>query len=486
MNALRTVSRTSRAFRLRLAALAGLVFLGLLTTAAVAGMKPAPTHGLGAALSLIAQQRHAKINAAMGGLRHAPDGRVLLGRDLLRPGALRKPNATPAAAIVPISGGVQTFDVFNPSPAFRPLVGFGTLAALNNDPSNPPVFVSTLAPMNMMPVWSQNEQFILFSSNRTAMGGVQTNGRFHIWAISANGGEAFQITDSQTSAAGTALPAGGGEFFPALSPSNNALAFTSDAQSVGVQNLYALQSNSAFSPGAFSFDALVALNNSSALINVADPKAITSLTIRSADPTTGQTTGFSAVGRPTFSSSEGQIVFPALSTTGTNAGHAHLYFLNTNTRGFDANNVSFPGKLTDGPADDTDPAYSPDGQFIAFASTAASIKLPTPISNTNSPDPSNPNNSQTVTAGRHAHRRQPLHLPPEWRRQRRGLRHRRPGRPARQHFAAPRRAHLGRRYGQLRAGLEQLRQPEPVHQSGRRPLLSGLRAWRVGERKCRA
>jgi len=399
LNALRTVSKTSRAFRFRLAALAGLIFIGLLTTAALAGMKPAPTHGLGAALSLIAQQRHAKVNAAMGGLRHTPDGRVLLGRDLLRPGALRRPSATPAAAIMPISGGVQTFDVFNPSPAFRPLVGFGTTTALNNDPTNPPVFVAALSPTNMMPVWSQNEQFILFSSNRTATGGVQANGRFHIWAISANGGEAFQITDSQTSATGTALPAGGGEFFPALSPSNNALAFTSDAQSVGVQNLYALQSNSAFSPGAFSFDALVALNNSRALINVADPTAITSLTIRSATPTTNpQPTGFSAVGRPTFSSSEGQIVFSALSTTGANAGHAHLYFLNTNTRGFDANNVSFPGKLTDGPADDTDPAYSPDGQFIAFASTATSIATNTNTA-TNSPDPSNPNNSQTVTAG---------------------------------------------------------------------------------------
>jgi len=399
LNALRTVSNASRATRIFLAALAGLFLVGLLTTASLAGMKPAPTHGLGAALSLIAQQRHAKVNAVMGGLRHAPGGRVLLGRDLLRPGALRKPSVAAAAAIVPISGGVQTFDVFNPSPAFRPLVGFGTLAALNNDPTNPPVFVSALSPTNLTPVWSQNEQFILFSSNRTAGGGVQTNGRFHIWAISANGGEAFQITDSQTSAAGTALPAGGGEFFPALSPSNNALAFTSDAQSPGVQNLYALQSNSAFSPGAFSFDTLIALNNSRALVNVADPTVITSLTIRSATPTTNpQPTGFSGVGRPTFSSSEGQIVFSAFSTTGTNAGHPHLYFLNTNTRGFDANNVSFPGKLTDGPADDTDPAYSPDGQFIAFASTAANIATNTNTA-TNSPDPSNPDNSQTVTAG---------------------------------------------------------------------------------------
>ena len=400
MNALRTVSKTSHAFRVRLAALAGLLLVGLLTSASLAGMKPAPTHGLGAALSLIAQQRirHAQVNIGPRGLRHGRDGRVLLDNTLLRPGAIRRPNAT-AAAIVPISGAVQTFDIFNPPPAFRPLVGFGTAAALNNDPTNPPVYISNLAPTNLTPVWSQNEQFIIFSSNRTLTGGVQANGRYHLWAISVNGGEAFQITDSQTTTSGAALPAGGGEFFPALSPSNNALAFTSDAQSPGVQNLYALQSNSAFSPGAFSFDMLTALNNAHPLVNVSDPTVITSLTIRSAAPTVNpQPTGFSSVGRPTFSASEGQIVFPAFSTTGTNAGHVHLYFLNTNTRGFDANNVSFPGKLTDGPADDTDPAYSPDGQFIAFASTATSIQTNTNPA-TNSPDPSNPNNSQTVTAG---------------------------------------------------------------------------------------
>ncbi len=411
MNALRIVFNASRAFRVTLIALTGLLLVGLLTSATLAGMKPAPSHGLGAALSLIAQKRaaHAQVNAGMGGLRHAANGRMLLDQALLRPGALRKPSAT-TNAIVPISGAVQTFDVFNPPPAFRPLVGFGSTAALNNDSTNPPVFINNLTPVNMMPVWSQNEQFIIFSSNRTVLGGVQADGRFHLWAISVNGGEAFQITDSRIGPNGSPLPAGGGEFFPALSPSNNALAFTSDAQSPGVQNLYSLQSNSAFSPGAFSFDALVVLSNSRSFVNVSDPTVITSLTIRSADPTvtggdpatSSQFTGFSQVGRPTFSASEGQIVFAALSATGTNSGHFHLYALNTNTRGFDANSASFPEKLTDGLADDTDPAYSPDGQFIAFASTASTILTNTGTNDnggTNSPNPNNPNNSQSFTRG---------------------------------------------------------------------------------------
>ena len=419
MNALRTLFHASRAFRIYLAVLGGLLLAGLLTSASLAGKTPAPAHGLGAALSLIAQQRaaHAQVNAGMSGLRHAADGRALLDRGMMRPGAIRRASATSTNAIVPVSGGVQTFDIFNPPPAFRPLVGFGSSAALNNDPTNPPVFINNLTPTNMMPVWSQDEQFIIFSSNRTAMGDVQTNGRFHLWAISVNGGEAFQITDSVTGPGGAALPAGGGEFFPALSPSNNALAFTSDAQSPGAQNLYALQSNSAFAAGGFSFTILVGLNNSRSFVNVSDPTVITSLTIRSADATavggdpaaSPQFTGFSTVRRPTFSPSEGQIVFTAFSVTGTNKNHFHLYFLNTNTRGFDANSASFPGKLTDGPADDTDPAYSPDGQFIAFASTASSIATQTNTNPANGPTNSlgpnppsavqPPDNSQTVTTG---------------------------------------------------------------------------------------
>jgi len=419
LNALRTLFHASRAFRIYLAVLGGLLLAGLLTSASLAGKTPAPAHGLGAALSLIAQQRaaHAQVNAGMSGLRHAADGRALLDRGMMRPGAIRRASATSTNAIVPVSGGVQTFDIFNPPPAFRPLVGFGSSAALNNDPTNPPVFIDNLTPTNMMPVWSQDEQFIIFSSNRTAMGGVQTNGRFHLWAISVNGGEAFQITDSVTGPGGAALPAGGGEFFPALSPSNNALAFTSDAQSPGTQNLYALQSNSAFAAGGFSFTILVGLNNSRSFVNVSDPTVITSLTIRSADATavggdpaaSPQFTGFSTVRRPTFSPSEGQIVFTAFSVTGTNKNHFHLYFLNTNTRGFDANSASFPGKLTDGPADDTDPAYSPDGQFIAFASTASSIATQTNTNPANGPTNSlgpnppsavqPPDNSQTVTTG---------------------------------------------------------------------------------------
>ena len=393
-----TASRTVRSFFVSI--VAGLLLAGLLAAASQAGMKPVSSHGLGATLGLISQLRASRARVNQNGPQHTPDGRTLLGRGMLRAGAILNPHAT-AAAIVPISGGVQTYDVFNPPPAFRPEIGFGSQALLNNDSTNPPVYISALTPTNLTPVWSQDETFIIFSSNRTLTGGVQA--RFHLWAISVNGGEAFQITDSQTDLGGNPLPAGGGEFFPALSGSNNALAFTSDAQSPGVQNLYVLQSNNQFSPfGPFSFTQLVARNNGqgqnnvpAALVNVSSPAVVTSMTIRSGDPnattattanpaTSSQFTGFSQVQRPAFSASEQTIVFSALATAGTagnpqgggadpNPGHYHLYFLNTNTRGFSADSASYPGKLTEGPTDDTDPAYSPDGQFIAFASTATSV-----------------------------------------------------------------------------------------------------------------
>ncbi len=95
---------------------------------------------------------------------------------------------------------------------------------------------------------------LVFSSNRTASGSAGP--RFHLWAIPINGGTPVQLTDSPGSAVG------GGEFFPALSSGNNRqIAFTSDAQSPGVQNLYTMPFTAA-------------------LVNVSDKTVITSPTIR--------------------------------------------------------------------------------------------------------------------------------------------------------------------------------------------------------------
>ena len=207
---------------------AAFVLAGLTATASLAGLRTASPSGTGAVLALAAQLRTARLRAAAAS-QHTPSGRALQPRRMLHSGALVS-RAAAAASVVPISGGVQTYDVNSPPPAFRPLVGFGSQAALNNSSTNPPVYLSALTPTNMTPVWSADETFLVFSSNRTQTGGVNTDAtdgsggsRFHLWAISVNGGEAFQITTSTG-------PAGGGELFPTLSQNNLTVAFTSDAQ----------------------------------------------------------------------------------------------------------------------------------------------------------------------------------------------------------------------------------------------------------------
>jgi len=402
LNASRTVSSASRAIRISLF-LCLLAFLAALTPLAASAAPRMGQDGLGQVLALMASLHTSQVRAAApgvsanGGLQRTPDGRVLLPHGLLRPGALRA-GAASGSNTVPIPGAVQTFDVNNPPPAFQPLVGFRNPdGTIGNNPANPPYFqkANTLAPTNLTPVWSADETFIVFSSNRTEDGNIQADGRFHLWAISVNGGEAYQITTSST---------GTGEFFPTLSANDGKLAFISDAQSPGTQNLYVLNQ--------FSFSILVGLNNNSQqFLNVSQPDpskgGIVSMTMRGANPDGSGTpaTGFDQVQRPTFSpNNDSELVFSARSVTGTYAGHYHLYFLFTTSGGFDPNNVSLPGKLTDGPADDTDPAWSKDGQFIAFASTAASVTNnpqnsfgPNPPNVNGTPVVQDPNQSQSLT-----------------------------------------------------------------------------------------
>lgn len=407
LNAKRTAFGASRPSRLLLATL----FLTLL-----AGLAPQAQASLGDALALRSLLSAARVQASPrtgsspAGYRNQPNGRTMIDHRLLKSGALLRANAT-TANTVPIPNPTQTFDINNPLPAFEPLIGYGTPTTIGNDPTNSALFIPNLTPTNLTPVWSADQTFIVFSSNRTLTGGVQPDGRFHLWAIAAAGGEAYQIT-------GDSLNRGAGEFYPALSANNTKLAFVSDDQTEGTPNLFVLGASVAGVPaaGGFSFNALVARNNGQGMpgavpylidASVNDPMqgGIAPLTFRGGmnQPDSSARTGFSIVQRPTFSpGNDGLVVFSALSTTGTNAGHYHLYFLYTNSLGFDPNNnFSYPGKLTDGPADDTDPAWSQDNQFIAFASTASTVTTKN-TNNSFGPNPptavQDPGQSQVQTA----------------------------------------------------------------------------------------
>ncbi len=385
---------------------------GLAQAPSQAGLKASSSGGTGAVLALAAQLRTARLRASAASSR-TPGGRTLLPRRMMHSGTILKARAAAAASVVPISGGVQTYDVNNPPPAFRPLIGFGSAGALNNSSTNPPVYVGALSPTNLTPVWSADETFLVFSSNRTPAGGVNADGdgggsRFHLWAISVNGGEAFQITTS-TGPSSTFNPATGalvtaeGELFPALSRNNLALTFTSDAQSPGTQNLFAL----AFSYSTLSTGTVAPANLTP---STANPTPTASLTLRGAtEAASAAQTGFDQVVRPTFSPGGDLLVFSARSISGTNGGHFHLYFLYQSSGGFSQNsNVSFPGKLTDGLADDTDPTFAPDGSYIAFASTANAAGFTRNPNNAFGPpnpaSPQDPNASQSLSSGASATR----------------------------------------------------------------------------------
>ena len=383
MNVLRTASYgAARAFQLFIVLVGLLAFVsqsGLLAASGDTGEALA----LRAALRMATSQSIASTGNASSDSQHTPAGKALLSRHLMHTGVISRSFAT-GSSTVPIPGSVQTFDLFNPPPAFQPLVGYGTPTAVGNNPADPPIYLNNLTPLNLTPVWSQDETFLIFSSDRTLQGGIQADHRFHLWAISVNGGEAYQITSSSGGNSG-------GEFFPAMVSADNRIAFTSDAQTPGDalnaarQNLYVIP---------FSYSVLTASNNApSSIINVNDATTILSYTNRGNNSDGNPATGFDQVQRPTFSPSNNDlVVFSAHSVTGTYHGHYHIYYLYLNTSGFDPNITSLPAKLTDGPADDIDPAFSKDGQFIALASTT------TGLTNTGSPSSSSPNTTQSTTS----------------------------------------------------------------------------------------
>jgi len=338
---------------LRFATLAVAVLAGLLALHASAVSAASSGH-TGQALALRALLHPGKTASAFLAqprYQRLPNGRILLPNNNLTTQG-RKGHAVGGAPTL-INEGVQTFDLFSPPPTFQ-----------TQSPAGP------LTPTNLYPVWSSDERYIVFSSNLDITGkGVAADGHFHIYAASASGGGVVQITFGK-----------GNEFFPALNVGNTALAFTSDALTPGTQNLFVIggQSGVPFTPGL-------------APINVA---TLTSAT----NQKTTTNTEFGNVQRPTWSPGSDRLAFSATtlaSTTGHTPNVNHIYFLYVSNNGFQPqpppNTPNPPAALTDGSGNDTDPAWSPDGSSIAFASTATAIA--------NSGRQISPNTAPTTTSG---------------------------------------------------------------------------------------
>jgi len=241
-----------------------------------------------------------------------------------------------------INEPVQTYDVFAPPQDF-------TTSLFRNA-------------ANLTPQWSADESYIIFSSNRDATGKIAADGRYHIWVVPANGAsDPIQVTTS-VAQVGENATVKHGEFFPALDPSNSQLAFTTDVNSPNLQNLYAVPFNS----GAY-------LTSSPAAPFVCDKTLL--------DPATNYSKsirpdklnpGFDDVRRPTWGGA-GALAFSGRDSAGANKGHYHIWYMYAGSLGYLPNPApnNFPAKLTDGVQDQNNPAWSGDGNFIAFDSNSS-------------------------------------------------------------------------------------------------------------------
>jgi Tol biopolymer transport system component len=196
-------------------------------------------------------------------------------------------------------------------------------------PRPPQSGVSTPS-QDIHPFWAPDEASILFASNRSNVNGT-AGSAFHIWRSSADGSLLTQLT-------GLAAPENNGDQeYPALNVNQNRIAYS--------------HRNSP----ADSFQLIVL-----------DLGSGQRLVLTGVGAGAGLSSQLRNAIHPTWSSGGNQIAFAA-QEPGVNVFNIYLIEVSTGTvtkitNGTDANGI-----------DSQDPAFSPDGQIIAFASTGETV-----------------------------------------------------------------------------------------------------------------
>ncbi|MDR3710260.1 MAG: carboxypeptidase regulatory-like domain-containing protein [Capsulimonadaceae bacterium] len=189
---------------------------------------------------------------------------------------------------------------------------------------------STL-PTNLDPVWSPDESFIVFASNRTSATNATPSALFHLYAIDAQG-DASSLTLITPSLYSTSS-----QRYPAFVGSNvSRLIFAQSPTATGDYFLYSATLSTSSGYVLSGVQQIPTPFGASANLTVQHPTA-SSTTIVFSGAASGVTTG-----RQLYS----------VSLSGSGAVTQLTYDNNTT------------------PSDDLDPSFSPDGNFIAFDSTS--------------------------------------------------------------------------------------------------------------------
>lgn len=284
-----------------------------------ASMAPARGQQLtGVASPLVSATKPLRMRAQYGAAVRNSQGRMYSEAST----AFADHGAKPGALTLPsqVSSTVQTTDM--------------TLGAYG-PPANPlnAQGVPTNTPLNIDPVWSHDETFIVFVSNRVsaANSAPDPSGHLHLYALSATGDPKtlVQLTSGPTN-----------ERFPTLlGPTDSRIAF--------------VQNNGSSFNAPYSL-VVGAISNSQAGFQVSNAQ-----TLLTPDPASSGNS--LAVSHPSY-------VGDTIAFSGTTAGGQHHIYVISVIAGT-------VRQITAGGADEENPAFDPTGQLIAFDSNATGYSI---------------------------------------------------------------------------------------------------------------